>query len=100
MERRLVENLFLMQALSGLFRKNVGHVMIFVLSSLSAGAQTNSDVLPNPTVRSSNAASQVVQAEMKESFAKAQRIEQIRATCIEERRRICGKIVKMLPDGI
>ena len=76
------------------------HILIFVLIALSARAQTNSGVITNQAAASSNAATQSVQAQMKESLAMAQRIEQIRASCIEQRRRISGKILKMLPDGI
>jgi hypothetical protein len=74
------------------------HTLIFFLIALSAAAQTNSGFPTNQSATSSNAAQ--AQAEMKESFAKAQRIEQIRTACIEQRRRISGKILKILPDGL
>jgi len=34
------------------------------------------------------------------NLAEVQRVEQIRAACIESRRRICGKILKITPEGL
>ncbi len=66
--------------------------LLFVLAVLSASAQTNS-VAPtnNPAISSSPTTN---------SLTLAQRYEKARMDCIEARRIICGKIVKILPDGL
>src|SRR5262249_13376010 len=97
---QILEILSIRQALRVLTGATVMHVLIFLLIAFPARAQTNSGVPAKQPVTSSNAATPEIQAQMKESFAKAQHIQEIRASCIEQRRRICGKIMKLLPDGI
>ena len=41
-----------------------------------------------------------VQDQTNSPLAGFQRAEQIRATCLQGRRRICGKVLKVLPEGI
>jgi hypothetical protein len=57
-----------------------------VALAFSAGAQTN-----RPTADDAASVRQVASAELKE---------QIRSRCIEGRRSICGKIVRIFPDGL
>jgi len=59
-------------------------LFVFALSSLYA--QTNSTPAQDPTAS--------------ENLAILQHAEELRARCIQERRMICGRIVKMLPEGI
>jgi hypothetical protein len=66
----------------------VGRIMIpvlMVLLSFSAGAQTN------PPASNTVASNEVPSAGLKE---------QIRAQCLEGRRSICGRIVRILPEGL
>lgn len=57
-----------------------------VLLALFAGAQTN-----HPAADAATVQKEAASAELKE---------QIRSRCIEARRSICGKIVRILPDGL
>jgi hypothetical protein len=69
-------------------------ITLFLLAALSAGAQTN--LTPaNPPGADSNPPQQTNGA-----LDVIQLGEQMRAQCIEGRRRICGKILKLLPDGL
>jgi hypothetical protein len=58
----------------------------FVFAAASVFAQTN----PPPALDSST----------NENIAVMQHVEELRARCISNRRIICGKIIKMLPEGI
>jgi hypothetical protein len=58
--------------------------LLFVFAVSSLYAQTNSAQDPTAT----------------ENAAILQHVEELRARCIQERRMICGRIVKILPDGI
>jgi hypothetical protein len=60
--------------------------LLFVFAAASLYAQTNMPPAQNPTAS--------------ENIAVLQHVEELRARCIQERRIICGKIVKILPDGI
>jgi len=60
--------------------------LLFVFAVSSLYAQTNATAAQDPTA--------------KENAAILQHVEQLRARCIQERRMICGRIVKILPEGI
>ena len=64
-----------------------------IFAAVSALAQTNPVVTPNQP-----AATAQVQAG--QGLSAAQRLEKARMECIQNRRVICGKILKVLPDGI
>jgi hypothetical protein len=71
----------------------------FATLVLFAAAQTNQLVLTNhPNATNTN--SETVQNQISESAAFAREVEETRAACIQSRRRICGKIVKVLPSGL
>jgi hypothetical protein len=72
---------------------------LFAASTVFATAQTNSIVSANRLV-TSNAPSENVRIEVKQNTAYAQEVEKVRLECIQNRRRICGKIVKVLPEGL
>ncbi|HEX4265647.1 MAG TPA: hypothetical protein VH597_15020 [Verrucomicrobiae bacterium] len=72
---------------------------LFSASTLLASAQTNSVVSANRS-GASNAPSENVRIEIKQNTAYAQEVEKVRLECIQNRRRICGKIVKVLPEGL
>jgi len=61
--------------------------LILLLLALPAWAQTNS-------------APATLQSQTNKSLSRGQQIEAFRADCIEKRRTICGKILKVLPDGL
>jgi len=66
-------------------------VLAFVFSGSLASAQPNLTVT-NRLQSDSNAINQ--------DLARAQEIEKIRQACIQSRRMICGKILKIQPDGL
>jgi len=70
----------------------MGLALLFVLTVLSASAQTNSVPPTNNPVAASSPTNN--------SLDLAQRYEKARMECIQARRSICGKIVKILPDGL
>ena len=57
-------------------------LLVFAVSSLYAQTNTAQDPIAN------------------ENAAVLQHVEELRAQCIQERRMICGRIVKLLPEGI
>jgi len=70
--------------------------MLFVFFSLSVAAQSTT-LTNNPAAISNSPAGQV---QSNESVSFAEKIEQIRMDCIAGRRHICGKILKILPEGL
>jgi hypothetical protein len=72
---------------------------LFVTLVLFASAQTNQLVSTNKT-KTTNGASGTTQNQIGENTAFAHEVEEARAACIQTRRRICGKIVRVLPEGL
>ncbi len=72
--------------------------LVFVV--LSAPAQTNLIAFTNRLDTASNAVTGTVQIQTNQSLSLEQRIQKVRTVCIQNRRRICGKILKVLPDGV
>lgn len=64
--------------------------LLFILSAFSIFAQTNPVAAPV----------QITENLTNENMAILQHAEELRAVCIQNRRIICGKILKVLPDGI
>jgi hypothetical protein len=67
---------------------------------VSAMAQTVPVFPPTNSVATSNLPPANIQSGAKEEIAAAQHVEEIRMACIQQRRMICGKILKVLPDGL
>jgi hypothetical protein len=67
---------------------------IFLLLALPAWAQTNNGVIVT------NSAAATSQSQTKKILSRGQQIDAFRADCIQHRRTICGKILKVLPDGL
>jgi hypothetical protein len=67
--------------------------LLLVMMVLSASAQTNLVLSPNPPA-------EAMQVQTNLSVSAAQRYEQVRMYCIQNRRIICGKILKVTPEGI
>ncbi len=74
--------------------------ILFFLATLPALAQTNIAAVAPPPVGISNSTPQPVQTPTNRNAASAPEVEQVRAACINGRRAICGKVLKILPDGL
>jgi len=74
--------------------------LLFVFAALSAPAQTNIVAPADRSAAISNSPAQTFQTQTNKDLSFAQQAEKIRAACIEGRRSICGKILKVLPDGL
>jgi hypothetical protein len=72
----------------------------FMLAALSATAQTNQVSVTNVASAVSSSGTQSFQRQTNQVPSIAERIQQIRAACIESRRSICGKILQVLPEGL
>jgi hypothetical protein len=72
--------------------------MLFFCAALSVQGQTNVTPASFPGAVS-NSSAKIFQDETNQNLSDAQ-LEKLRADCIESRRVICGKILKVLPDGL
>jgi hypothetical protein len=63
-------------------------------------AQSNDVAIAHISSEASNSVPGIIQAQPNQGLTPAQRIEEIRLDCIQNRRTICGKILKVLPDGL
>jgi len=79
---------------------NVKFMFWFMFAALSAAAQTNQVNVTNPAGVTSSSVTQSFQSPTNQTPSIAERIQQIRATCIQNRRSICGKILQVLPEGL
>ena len=73
-------------------------VILFLLMAVSAFAQTNSAVSAGQAT--SNPPNENLQSQTNQNVISEDQIEKARTACIQNRRVICGKIVKVLPDGL
>jgi hypothetical protein len=74
--------------------------LLFMLAAWSANAQTNLATITNQPGNASNFTAEARQAQINRDMADAQVVEQMRDACIQGRRSICGKILKVLPEGL
>lgn len=74
-------------------------LLAFVFAAFTAVAQTHAVTATNEAFAISNFLAQAT-ADTNQGIALAERVEAMRAVCIENRRLICGKILKVLPDGL
>ena len=72
--------------------------LLFALIAWSAVAQTNSVGLPDQQEVISNVLAQTAQAGTNQLTS--EQVEKVRMYCIENRRMICGKVVRILPEGL
>jgi hypothetical protein len=70
-------------------------LLLFAASTLLASAQSNLVVFTNQSPATITETNQI-----NDNSAFAREVEKVRLECIENRRRICGKILKVLPDGL
>src|SRR6516165_10374212 len=68
------------------------------MCAVCAAAQTNGVASSNQV--ESAAAPREVSAQTNEIASAMQRAEDVRATCIQTRRQVCGKVLKILPEGL
>ena len=73
---------------------------LLFLATLPALAQTNVGTLANRLAVGSNLPPETLQSQANQDPSIVQRAEQMRAACIASRRSICGKVLKILPDGL
>jgi len=73
---------------------------LFLFAAISALAQTNDVAFTNYSIEISNSPAVTFQSQTNPDPSIARRVGQIRADCIQNRRMICGKILKVLPDGL
>jgi hypothetical protein len=75
--------------------------LLYFCAALSVSAQTTQDASTNSSVTTnSNSPAETFQAPTNRSASIAASAEEIRTACIEGRRSICGKILKILPTGL
>jgi len=74
-------------------------ILVFLVT-LPALAQTNTDAFPDRPDGMSNSPPQPAQTQTNQNAAIVQQIERTRTACISGRRAICGKVLKILPDGL
>jgi hypothetical protein len=72
--------------------------LLFVFVVLSASAQTN--VTSANPLSVSNSPAGTVQVQTNQMLSVKDRLEKIRMEVIQKRRMICGRIVKIMPDGL
>ncbi len=72
---------------------------LFLFVAIPALAQTNNLASANPSALNTNSPSANFQTQTAPS-PPATSISEIRANCIQNRRVVCGKILKILPDGL
>lgn len=81
-------------------RMKLSFIFPLVLAVVSASAQTNPVASTNSASAVSNSVASAIPSAAEQGAALAERVEAMRAVCIENRRRICGRIIKVLPDGL
>lgn len=74
--------------------------ILFFLATLPALAQTNVGGFANRPGAISNSPPEKFQRPTNHDPSVVQQVEQLRAACIHGRRSICGKVLKILPDGL
>ncbi len=75
-------------------------LLLFAIVAVSVSAQTNLTSSTNWSNAGSNSVAPSLPSAAGHGAALAERGEAMRAVCIENRRIICGKIIKVLPDGL
>jgi hypothetical protein len=74
--------------------------LLFVCTALLTSCRTKSDAPAVGPAAISNSAVKTVQVQNNQAPSLDERYEKVRMDCIQNRRIIAGKIVKVLPDGI
>ena len=74
--------------------------LLFVFAVFSVSAQTNLAASGQFPAAISNFTAETFPNQTNQGLSLAQRYQETRMACIQSRRIICGKIVKILPDGL
>jgi hypothetical protein len=74
--------------------------ILFFLAALPVLAQTNVGGFTNRTGAISNSPPEKFQSQTNLDPSIVERVEQMRAACINGRRSICGRVLQILPDGL
>jgi hypothetical protein len=74
--------------------------LLFVCAALLTSCRTKIDPTSGDPAAISNSQAKTVQVQNNQSTSVAERYENVRMDCIQNRRIISGKIVKVLPDGL
>ena len=75
------------------------HALLLVLAAMPAWGQTN-NILPNSGEAAVAPPVQISSITTNQAMSPGRDVEQVRNTCIQGRRSICGKILQVLPDGL
>jgi hypothetical protein len=73
---------------------------ILLLLAAPAWAQTNNAASTRPAIETPISPPAILQSQTNQSLSISQQVEDCRMDCIQHRRTICGKILKVLPDGL
>jgi hypothetical protein len=81
-------------------RHKTAALLVLVLTSFPAGAWGQSNLVASSTPPVSNANPATISSPASRNIVTIERVEAVRLECIQGRRSICGKILKVLPDGL
>jgi len=73
---------------------------LLLFAALPALAQNDNVAASHFSSEASNSPPGIIRSQTNQSPGMAQRLENIRLECIQNRRTICGKILQVLPDGL
>ncbi len=79
---------------------NARFTALFMFATLAVSAQTNMAGQTNVPSVISASGTPAIELQTNQAPSIAGRLQQIRATCIQDRRYICGKILQVLPAGL
>jgi hypothetical protein len=74
--------------------------LVFVLVALAGSSQELPNEAKQAAIPSTNPPAPAVQAPARQASDISRRVEETRLACIQSRRLICGRILKVLPDGL
>jgi hypothetical protein len=75
-------------------------ILLWLLMASGAWGQTNPAIVTPDQGKSLASSPGQSEIQMQPGLSIVQRTEQMRAACIQGRRSICGRIVKVMPDGL
>ena len=81
-------------------RLKTAALLVLVLISVPAGAWGQSNLVASSDLSVSNSSPATISKPANRNIVTIERVEAVRLECIQGRRSICGKILKVLPDGL
>jgi hypothetical protein len=88
------------QKLKSQFRHKTASLLVLVLISVPTGVWGQSNLVASSNLSVSNSSPAKISPAASRNIVTIQRVEATRLECIQGRRSICGKILKVLPDGL